>query len=463
MSAGEGMRPLYFMVPFWGRRYREYFVDLCLPSLLAPNNLPLLRAEDGHRFLMATTREDWEAIEGLPIMGRLRAHATPTWIEVGDPQALPEGEIFAQYNTTIWHQNHCQKKMVEVAYRDRAYGCLLCPDFILSDNLVATLLKYAREGYHLVLCPALRQKQEAVLEELRRRGLLDETRRLSQTAQALTLTPRDAADLFVRHLHPEMWSFEEGGDHVPPPRSPFYYWRVPGERGMLLHTFFGIPILMDYAVIPADHAQCLDRDTLENIYYSRNFADRKWRVIEDSDETCMVSLTPESTSFTETEKEHPLLGRLFGYSRLRNLRESMKYYAGRNRDTMRRDLFRMPIRLHKAGLDEVWANVERRSNLMIRLAVGDYYRVSRPPHTKRFPAEPSLDPRAVLMDIPARIYASVAALNRHLGFAISIVGRRVGLLLCGDHAALKWWRWRLRKLVAGMMRRPFEEPRPPMP
>src|SRR5271170_1450818 len=125
MYSGNGKRPIYFMVPFWGRRYREYFVDLCLPSLLAPNNLTLLRAEDGHRFLMATTREDWEAIEHLPIMERLRQHSTPTWIEVDKPQqnqTSANGEAYAQYTSSIDHQNLCQKKLVEVAYRDRPYG-----------------------------------------------------------------------------------------------------------------------------------------------------------------------------------------------------------------------------------------------------------------------------------------------------------------------------------------------------
>ena len=75
-------RPFYFMVPFWGERYRRYFTDNLLASLLAPNNLPLLRAEDGHRFLLATTREDWDAIIDLPIMARMRPHVTPTLIEI---------------------------------------------------------------------------------------------------------------------------------------------------------------------------------------------------------------------------------------------------------------------------------------------------------------------------------------------------------------------------------------------
>src|ERR1700727_1234776 len=86
-STAAKMQPFNFMVPFSRERYRRYFVDNLLPSLLAPNNLTLLRAEDGHRFLLATTREDWDAIVDLPIMARLRPHATPTLVEIPKPRS----------------------------------------------------------------------------------------------------------------------------------------------------------------------------------------------------------------------------------------------------------------------------------------------------------------------------------------------------------------------------------------
>ena len=81
-------RPFCFMTQFWGERYRDYYVDYCLPSLLAPNNLPLLRAKDGHCFLIATPREDWDAIEHLPIIEKLRQFVTPTLVETPAPTNL---------------------------------------------------------------------------------------------------------------------------------------------------------------------------------------------------------------------------------------------------------------------------------------------------------------------------------------------------------------------------------------
>lgn len=40
------LRPFYFVVVFWGERFRSYLVDFCLPSLLSPHNIPALPLED---------------------------------------------------------------------------------------------------------------------------------------------------------------------------------------------------------------------------------------------------------------------------------------------------------------------------------------------------------------------------------------------------------------------------------
>ena len=64
-------RPFYFLLSLWGEKYRNYFVDRCLPTLLAPGNFPVLRAADGHRLLIATTRSDWEAMEAFRSWQRL--------------------------------------------------------------------------------------------------------------------------------------------------------------------------------------------------------------------------------------------------------------------------------------------------------------------------------------------------------------------------------------------------------
>ena len=44
---------------------------------------------------VATTIEDWEAIESLPIMHRLRRHASPILVEVRGPASETEADAYA--------------------------------------------------------------------------------------------------------------------------------------------------------------------------------------------------------------------------------------------------------------------------------------------------------------------------------------------------------------------------------
>ena len=259
-------RPFYFMVPFWGERYRQYFVDRLLPSLLAPNNLVLLRADQGHRFLIATTPEDWAAIIDLPIMARLRPHATPTLIEIPRPNT----DTAPGSSTAYLHQNIAQRLLVAAAFSGQAYASLHWPDTIVSDGMVASLLRHARNGARLVLCPALRQTEELAVSELTRLGYLPRDGRPSVSGEPINVPQRVLADLMVRFLHPEMAIFEEGAPGQPP-LAPFRYWRLPNDGGIILHTFHGGPVLMDYGAIENHDLDCLEHNWFEVVYVARNF------------------------------------------------------------------------------------------------------------------------------------------------------------------------------------------------
>jgi hypothetical protein len=62
------------MVPFWGRKYREYFVDRYLPSLLAPNNLPLLNQARGRCRLRVRAQRRRQPVHAVRAARRLAPH-----------------------------------------------------------------------------------------------------------------------------------------------------------------------------------------------------------------------------------------------------------------------------------------------------------------------------------------------------------------------------------------------------
>jgi hypothetical protein len=112
----------------------------------------------------------------------------------------------------------------------------------------------------------------------------------------------------------------------------------------------------------------------------------------------------------------------------------MRDYAGVNRDVIMRDVFRLPIRWHRVDLDCVWEREERRVERLIHRAVGDYYKISRPPNRKRFPSRPHVldlvgNPKEFLLNRPA---VAKALLPVHLA---RDVGRRLWLTVRGSAAS----------------------------
>jgi hypothetical protein len=165
------LRPFYFVVVFWGETFRNYLADYCLPSLLAPGNIPALR-RGNHKFIFCTTRQDWEAISATVIVSVLKKHIEPHFIEI--PPA-PPGMSGCE------HMGLGHKAAAEMAYRDGAYGVFLTPDLMISDGTVAALCRHALTGTRVVLVAALRFGEEPLFQRLAAASVLKTGERASQT------------------------------------------------------------------------------------------------------------------------------------------------------------------------------------------------------------------------------------------------------------------------------------------
>jgi hypothetical protein len=263
--------------------------------------------------------------------------------------------------------------------------------------MVASLLASVRRGDQLILCPALRQSEEGVLAEIAHLGLWSRNPPASITARELTVIPRRAAALAVQHLHPEVLIFEQGAVGQPA-TPPFRYWRVPAGRGILLNTFFVAPVLMDYSGFSPDHTRCLDHDSFENAYISANFGDSAVvRIVEDSDEFVMLSLTPKSVDHSAPSSEAGRRSTLRRYyDCLCDIRRSFEIHAIRNRDAIRRKLGRTLVRWHARELDDAWMKEERRIRGLLDRAIGDHHE-REIPHGR---LANRLNWRTVILDTP---------------------------------------------------------------
>src|SRR6478672_11103935 len=75
-------RAFYFIIVLWGKRFRDYFLDLCLPALLSPGNLPALATAPRSKFLIWTRPDDWAAMRDSPIFRLLEQYVDPVFNEI---------------------------------------------------------------------------------------------------------------------------------------------------------------------------------------------------------------------------------------------------------------------------------------------------------------------------------------------------------------------------------------------
>jgi hypothetical protein len=246
----------------------------------------------------------------------------------------------------------------------------------------------------------------------------------------------------------------------PPFASPFHYWRFPGGRGVILHTFFAPMLaLIDFAIVPPTHADCLDACDIAKDYVSNNFTDRdRVGVVQDSDEWACISFTPRVVNWSPPAQKTDVPRWWSDLRRLSNIRESMRAYAGQ--DAIRRDLFRTPIRWHGSDRDEIWAKEEQRIGQLIDRAVGDYYVAGETLGAQYLSSPHKLIDLVTNTDACLR-YISFA--TKRLLRELRELQRRLWLAASGDRAARRWLLWRVQVLWRRLQGHTTHPPRPEVP
>jgi hypothetical protein len=361
------MRPLYLMVGFWGERFRNYFVDFCLPSLLSLGNLGSLSAAHGHQFLICTTAGDWEKLQESPLWSVLCKHATPIMIEVGLPDGPSDEAKFR--HMTLGH-----RAMVNAALKDRALACHIMPDAMYTDGTIDTALRYAAAGARAVLTVALRLKEERLFADLNLRQVLPDRASNGSASRPITLKSRSVVNLAVANLYDDSILHDWDGPHFP--RWPAYsFWRVPDRSGILIHSAYcSNYILLDMATIDHHNERSFDTASIENSWLSDNFPDPSLvRVVQDSDEAMVISWTPSAPYVLP--RPMPLIFRLPGLSaiwkgyRLRCMHE-LHVSIG---DTQKANNIRYPIYWHTGDIGGEWRDVEARARRVMTWFFGDLF------------------------------------------------------------------------------------------
>lgn len=284
MQHRESLRPFYFIIVVWGDRFINYLVRYCLPSLLAPENIPALSNNTINKFLFCTTNADWARLQNETSFKLLAQYITPVFIEIPLP---PPG------TPSCVHMGVGHKLATELCFKDKAYGIALTPDLILSNGTMKNVEQHARNGVEIVFCAALRFTEEGVFAGLRDLGVPHAQANYTNDSSPLSTTGRELVKIAMHSMHSQTKTYDFNASYFAA-NSPAAFWRVPSDGGILLHSMSWCPMLLDYSVVRSHDTRALENWTMDGDYVNANFqSNAKIHVCQDSDEMMLMSWAPE--------------------------------------------------------------------------------------------------------------------------------------------------------------------------
>lgn len=341
-------RGLYFGVVFWGKDFREDFLDYCLSSLLAPGNIPSVTEKTESRFLMCTTRSDWEAMQNHSTFLLLKQHVEPVWLEL----APGEGR-----ETKMQMMSRGHRMIAEAMHDRRVWGTYIYPDTVVADGVVSRLQELAVQGKKVVLAHCPRFANQHFLRSLRETGLI-------KPGVPLALPGRRLMTMAMPHMHSETRRYQWESAYFHAEFPSLVWWAVP-SGGMLFHTFAWAPLLIDYGRIEHHDTWTLENWTIDGDYVFRNVHSPDEVYAEtDPDAMTLISFTDEARlSYLPLNPRHivrlPGIGTWYRKMCLRHVLNSTEI------DPLKRRLFRLPIYVPGEDGGEDAGNVQRHAERIL--------------------------------------------------------------------------------------------------
>lgn len=345
-------RAFYFTVVFWGKEFRDYFITLLLASLLSPNNIPVLENKKDSRFVIATTEEDWNAIQNETLFLLLKSFIDVIYINLDISTDMSKMRLMSQGH----------KQISEVLFANKAIGVFVTPDLVLSDGAVVALQQRVSEGKKVVLCPAIRFEYQGCMRDFNQLGVM-------QPGKPMILPPRQLMTVALRNLHSETktWLWDE----------PYYahnpvcsMWRLPGGDNFVLHGYSWAPLAVDYASLQTHDTTTFDFSTLDQDYVYKNFGvSEDIYVVTDSDEMALVSFTDENDLHIplvpHVSYQVPGLRNCINKDKLRRFH----YSSLHGMDPLKRELVQETVLLHTTNIESSWDAIIRTANVNVASAI----------------------------------------------------------------------------------------------
>lgn len=325
------------VIAVWGEKFISQMCEICLPCLLAPNNLPAIPPAERFRFIFLTRQEDISRIKEEAVVRQLEKFI-PTEFLVFDP---------SQYKSPHLALSGAHRMALLLAAKEKAHFVLLDPDIVFSDGTLAAARRMAANGKAAVMVSGLRLTSETAVPALI-------SRKSSKVGfDNSILQPRELMKFAMSHFHPEVPRYFYDSRNFT--RYPMVcLWPVKDE-GLLDRSFQLHPLVLDMGRARSKAFKTLDYDTIDGVFVSHAFRDKRQVYVEqDSDNMLVFSFTSEN-EYREAPTSHSGSAKML---------RTVVYKS--NINSLHRSMFGHAIKLHVGDLSAEWDAVERKTAGILR-------------------------------------------------------------------------------------------------
>jgi len=233
---------IQILLPVWGAQYTKAFLDFCLPSLLAPRNIPALAILRPCTLVVLAPATDAEIIQKSPLWSLLQHYSSVSIVAIDD--------LISRSSSTV----------LTLAYalairRAGARALETCFIPIVADYIFA-------EGALLAVVERIAKGARAVLAGnflISREGALPELETAKDTAGILTIGPRDLVALSLRSLHQATRDDMVSENRQARANANRLLWRAGDTcvigRFYLMHMIALLPETTDFVIgAPSDYS-----------------------------------------------------------------------------------------------------------------------------------------------------------------------------------------------------------------
>jgi hypothetical protein len=260
------------LLPVWGERYADDFLKLCLPSLMAPGNLPAL-SKFGHctLVLMAPARET-RTIEQHPLWALL--------LKVCSARIKYIDDLISQSSSTVLTLAFASA--IRDAGRHALETCFipLVADYVIADGALAAVVERIFAGASGVLAGNFQLSRELAFPCLERR---------KNKAGVLAVPSKVLVGLSFKALHQKALSEIVNEGQTLKPEMNRLFWRVDDHcmvgRFFLMHMIAIHPETLDFVI-----AASSDYSFIPELCPSGKIVR-----MTDSDEYFVVECQPQNT------------------------------------------------------------------------------------------------------------------------------------------------------------------------